>query len=149
METPLILSDPIEKENNEWPTPARAVIRSLQRQGKSQREIVSETHIPRRTVRRILKQESSRRERKRKLSRHHLMSIRDIRYCIRTISKNWSSRRMTFKALKKQLPYLPSVRTIRRELARAGYRRCIACPRPYITLKQARKRYVFAKEHRW
>ncbi|KUJ14282.1 uncharacterized protein LY89DRAFT_564823, partial [Mollisia scopiformis] len=119
------------------------------RQGKSQREIVSETHIPRRTVRRILKQESSRRERKRKLSRHHLMSICDIRCCIRTISKNWSSRRMTFEALKKQLPYLPSVRTIRRELARAGYRRCIVCPRPYITLKQARKRYVFAKEHRW
>src|SRR4051794_29723781 len=149
METPIILSDPIEKENNEWPTPARAVVRSLQRQGKSQREIVSKTQIPRRTVRRILKQESSCRERKRTAFRRHLMSTRDIRHCIRTIAKNWTSRRMTFAELKTQLLYWPSVRTIRRELARIGYRRCIACPRPYITCKQAKKRLAFAQEHRW
>ena len=31
----------------------------------------------------------------------------------------------------------------------AGYRRCIACPRPFITRLQAKKRVVFAKAHRW
>ncbi|KUJ17236.1 uncharacterized protein LY89DRAFT_685149, partial [Mollisia scopiformis] len=53
METPVILSSPLEK-------------------GKSQREIVQETQVPRRTVRRILKQKHSRRERKKKHSKPYL-----------------------------------------------------------------------------
>jgi len=149
METPVILSSPLQKDKGEWPTPTRAIIRSLQRQGKSQREIVSETTVPRRTVRRILKQEHSRRVRGKKQPKLHLMSIRDIRQCIRTIAKNWSSRRMSFADLKAQLNLVPSVRTIHRELRRAGYRRCIACPRPYISRIQAKKRLAFAMEHRW
>ena len=32
---------------------------------------------------------------------------------------------------------------------RKGYRRCIACPRPFISRKQAKKRLAFAKKHRW
>jgi len=56
---------------------------------------------------------------------------------------------MSFETLKAQLPYLPSVRTIRRELARVGYRRYIACPRPYINRQQAKRRLAFAKTHRW
>ncbi|KUJ19301.1 uncharacterized protein LY89DRAFT_683193, partial [Mollisia scopiformis] len=53
METPVILSLPLEK-------------------GKSQREIVQKTQVPRKTVRRIFKQEHSRRERKKKYSKSHL-----------------------------------------------------------------------------
>ena len=96
METPTILSPNSGKDKGEWITPIRAIIRAGMRQGKSQRELVAETHVPRRTVRRILKQEYSRRERKRKDSRYHLMSKGDIRHCLRTICKNWASRRMSF-----------------------------------------------------
>lgn len=88
METPIILSSPLQKESGEWPTPARAIIYALQKQGKSQREIVSETHVPRRTVRRILKQEHNRRKRKKKLPKPHLLSQRTIRQIIRTISRD-------------------------------------------------------------
>ena len=75
----MILSSPPQKDKAEWPTPIRAIIRALQRDGASQREIVSKTHAPRRTVRTILRQESSRRDRKKKQSKPHLMSIREIR----------------------------------------------------------------------
>ena len=79
MVSDLIFSSPPQKDKGEWPTPIRLTIRNLSRQGKSQREIVSDTFIPRRTIRRMLKQEHSRRERRKKAPKPHLMSIREIR----------------------------------------------------------------------
>ena len=77
------------------------------------------------------------------------MTTREVRQIIRHISRDWSTRRLTFHQVKAQLGIRASVRTIRRELRRAGYRRCISCPRPYISRKQAKKRLGFALEHRW
>ena len=148
MEDP-ILTSPLPKDKREWPTPTRAVIRALQRDGLSQREIVKRTKVPRRSIRRILRQEHSRRTRRRKDPKPHMMSIREIRRCIRHISFNWSTRRMSFEQVRAQLGIRASVRTIRRELRYAGYRRCLSCPRPFITRAQAKKRYKFALEHRW
>ena len=99
----LIFSSPPEKEKGEWPTPIRMTVRNLQRQGKSQREIVSNTTLPRRTIRRILHQESSHRLRKKKAPKPHLMSVREIRRCIRHIANNWSTRRLTFEQVRAQL----------------------------------------------
>src|SRR5271156_5207936 len=95
-DTPLLVS-PLPKEHGEWTTLTRAVIRSLMRQGKSQRDIVDETHVPRTTIRRILKQESSRRDRKRTYERHQMLSIRAIRQIIQHISRDWSTRTMAFE----------------------------------------------------
>ncbi|KAF8856865.1 hypothetical protein BDZ45DRAFT_675229, partial [Acephala macrosclerotiorum] len=86
--TLVILSSPLQKDKREWSTSARAVIRGLQRQGKSQREIQEETLVPRKSIRRILKQEYNRRIRGKKRSKSHIMSVRDIRRCIRTIAKD-------------------------------------------------------------
>ena len=88
------------KDKGEWPTPTRAVIRRMFKDGRSQREIVHDTKVPRRTIRRIIRQESSRRDRKRKDKRHYIMSIREIRRCIRYISFDWSTRRMSFERLR-------------------------------------------------
>ncbi len=77
------------------------------------------------------------------------MSIRLVRQCIRLISKCQSTRRMSFDRIKAQLNLLMSARTIRRELRRAGYRRCITCPRPFISRPQAKMRLAFSHEHRW
>jgi hypothetical protein len=146
----IILSSPcIPKENDEWPTPARAIIRGMSRLGFSQRDIVRRTGAKRQTIRDILHQEHCRRSRKGKVYKPHLMSIREIRRCIRHIASSWSTRRLTFEQVHTQLGIQASARTIRRELYRAGYRRCIACPRPYISRKQAKKRLAFALEHRW
>ena len=149
MDDGLIFSSPPQKEQGEWPTPVRITVRNLHRQGKSQREIVSNTSLPRRTIRCILRQESSHRLRRRKAPKPHMMSIREICCCIRHISRDWSTRRLTFEQVKTQLGIQASARTIQRELRCAGYRRCIACPRPYISRKQAKKRLGFALEHRW
>jgi hypothetical protein len=146
----IILSSPcIPKENEEWPTPARAIIRGMSRLGFSQRDIVRRTGAKRRTIRDILHQEHCRRSRKNKVYKPHLMSIREIRHCIRHIANSWSTRRLTFEQVRTQLGIQASARTIRRELRRAGYRRCIACPRPYISRQQAKRRVAFALEHRW
>jgi hypothetical protein len=56
---------------------------------------------------------------------------------------------MTFEQVKRALNIQASARTIRRELRKAGYRRCIACPRPFILRAQAKKRLAFAYKHRW
>jgi len=144
-----IFSSPPQKDKGEWPTPVRQTVRQLQRQGKSQREIVIKTTLPRRTIRTILRQESSHRLRRRKAPKPHLISIREIRRCIRYISKDWSTRRLTFEQVKAQLGIQASTRTIRRELRCVGYRRYISCPRPYISRQQAKKRLGFALEHRW
>ncbi len=82
-----VVSPYVYKEQTEWSTPIRAVICGLQRDGKSQRKIVAKTGVLRRLVRRILYQESSRRDRKKKLPRLYLMSIRLVCQCIRLISK--------------------------------------------------------------
>ncbi|TVY31395.1 Transposable element Tc1 transposase, partial [Lachnellula subtilissima] len=149
MNNDLIFSSPPQKDHGEWPTPVRVTVRNLQRDGKSQRQIASQTSLPRRTIRRILHQESSHRERKKKAPKPHLMSTREIRRCIRHIAQNWATRRLSFSQVKAQLGVQASIRTIRRELRAAGYRRCIACPRPYISRQQAKKRLGFALQHRW
>jgi Transposase len=146
----IILSSPcIPKENEEWPTPARAIIRAMSRLGFSQRDIILKTSAPRRTIRDILHQEHCRRSRKGKVYKPHLMSTREIRRCIRHIAKDWSTRRLSFEQVRAQLGIIASAHTIRRELRHAGYHRYITCPRPYISRKQAKKRLGFALEHRW
>lgn len=56
---------------------------------------------------------------------------------------------MTFKQIKTALNAPTSARTIRHELHYADYRRYIACPRPFISRKQAKKRADFARWYRW
>jgi transposase len=149
MEDVLLSSPNIPKPGNEWPSPARAVIRALDRLGFSLSEIRKKTTASRSTIRDILHQEHSRRVRKNRVYRPHLMSIREIRRYIRYIAKDWSTRRLTFEQVKTQLGIQASARTIRRELRHAGYRRYISCPRPYILRQQAKKRLGFALEYRW
>jgi hypothetical protein len=143
MSNSFIFRSPPQKDKGEWPTPVRQTIRNPKQQGKSQREIVSDTSIPRRTVRRILLQEHSRRERRKKAPKPHVMSVRQIRQCIPHISKDWSTRRLTFEQVHTQLGIEASARTIRRELRRAGYRRCIACPRPIYHANKLRRDWAW------
>ena len=149
MEDPLWSSPPRDGERGDWHTPPRKTVRVLARQGKSDREIVEETSIPRTTVQQIRKQESSRRPHKSKGFHQRMMTIREIQRAIRFISKDYTSRYMTYERVRALLGIKASARTIRRELHRAGYRRCIACPRPFISWAQAKQRLLFARAHRW
>jgi hypothetical protein len=144
----IILSSPcIPKENEEWPTPARAIIRGMSRLGFSQRDIVR-TGAKRRTIRDILHPEHCRRSQKNKVYKPHLMSICEICCCICYIANSWPTRCLTFEQVRSQLGIQASACTIQRELRRAGYRRCIVCPRPYISCQQAKRQVAFALEYR-
>ena len=112
--------------------------------GNSIAEIKRQTTIPRTTIKRWIEAKSSRTQRKGKSTRRRFVSKRQIRQIIRYIAKNWSTRRLSLEQVRAHLNIEASARTIRRELRRVGYRRCIACPRPFISRKQAKKRLDFA-----
>ena len=147
---PLLYSPSWRKTpQSEWSTPARSTVRSLWKAGNSIAEIKRQTTIPRTTIKRWIEAKSSRTQRKGKSTRRRFVSKRQIRQIIRYIAKNWSTRRLSLEQVRAHLNIEASARTIRRELRRVGYRRCIACPRPFISRKQAKKRLDFAFSHRW
>ena len=147
---PLLYSPSWRKTpQSEWSTPARSTVGSLWKAGNSIAEIKRQTTIPRTTIKRWIEVKSSRTQRKGKSTRRRFVSKRQIRQIIRYIAKNWSTRRLSLEQVRAHLNIEASARTIRRELRRVGYRRCIACPRPFISRKQAKKRLDFAFSHRW
>ena len=149
MNEAILLSSPIYKPGQNWTTPKRARVRQARADGKSWRIILLELGVPKSTAQRICKANSSRTSRKGKKYKKRILSKRDIRHILRLITKNYTSRRMSFEQVRATLNLPASARTIRRELRMAGYRRYIACPRPFITRLQAKKRVVFAKEYCW
>jgi transposase len=132
-----------------WDTPTRAKIRVLAQEGLSQREIGRKFGIAQATVNRIVNSKSSRRTRKGKVYKPTLISKREVRCIIRYISNSWEGRRVTYPQIKIACHIDASATTIRRALKRAGYQRCIACPRPFINAKAVKKRLDFARKHRW
>lgn len=133
----------------DWKTPKRLKIRQARRDGKSWRQISKDFGCPKSTAQRICKAPSSKRDRKGKVGLKKVLGMRTIRQIIRLIAKNHTTRRMTFEQVKYVLGLEASPRTIRRALRAAGYFRCIACPRPFISRQQAKKRLDFALAHRW
>ncbi|KAJ8064186.1 hypothetical protein OCU04_006537 [Sclerotinia nivalis] len=116
-----------------WKTPRRSRIIQARDLGKSWGWIEQNLGIPRSTARSIIKSNSTRRTRKGKVYLPSMISVKEIRRIIRTIARNWTGRRMTFEQIKNVLGIQASVRTIRRELRRHGYRRCIIYSRPFIS----------------
>jgi len=149
MQTDILSSSPIHEPGDNWKTPKRARVRQARADGKSWKQIFQEIGVPKSSAQRMCRAKSSRTTRKGKVYRPKLLNKRTIRQIIRYISQNYSTRRMTFDQVKRALNIPASARTIRRELRKAGYRRCIACPRPFISRVQAKKRLAFAYKYRW
>jgi hypothetical protein len=74
-----------------------------------------------------------------------MMSVKEIRRALRFIATSYTTRCLTFEHVRNILGITASVRTIRRELCKIGYRRCVSCPRPFISGEQAKKRLSFAR----
>lgn len=127
-----------------WDTPTRAKARLLRKERHSYRQISKLTGLPRSTIQSIVKSKSSRRTRKGKDYKPKLLSTRQ-----RWVSACWNNRRASFSQIKATLWLDASSTIIRRALRAAGYRRCIAWPRPFISQKQAAQRLTFAQNYRW
>ena len=149
---PTLLSSPLavaHSPNKEWHTPVRAKVRLLRKQGLSYSQISNATSLARSTIQRIIKAKSSRRSRKGKEYKPKRITPRDLRRIIRWVVTNWTTRRASYSRIKAALNINTSTTTIRRALRAAGYRRCVACPRPFINTNQAKRRLEFARRYRW
>ena len=135
------------KEN--WDTPTQAKVRMLHKQGKGYKAICKETKLAKSTIRNIIKSRSTRRTRQGKTYKKKLLSARDLRRVLRYVSASWDNRRASYARIRAECNIQASTTTLQRALKAAGYRRCIACPRPFISRKQARKRLNFALKYQW
>ena len=145
-----ILSSPVanHKPNEMWRTPVRAVVRSLCRKGKSYGEIRKETGLERSTIQSIIKGPSSCTTHKGKTFKPQLLTPKEVRRIFLFVSESWTNRTKSWARIKAELHLSTSTTTIRRTMKKHGYRRCVACRRPFISKKQAKKRLAFALKYR-
>ena len=151
MEDSIILSPSAanHKPKEQWKTPVRSTVRSLRRQGKSYGEIKKLTGLERSTIQGIVKGVSSRTTRKGKATKPKALKQADIKRIFRFVSESWTNRTKSWARIKAELHLEASTTTIRRVMKQHGYRRCVACRRPFISKKQAAKRLAFAFKYRW
>ena len=148
MDNPLWSSPPRDSENGPWKTPSRKTVRILARQGKSDREIFTETGIPRSTIQRIRQQETSRRMHRTRPNYPRIITAREIRRALCFIATSYTIQCLIFECIRSIPGITASVRTIRQELRKLGYRCYISCPRPFISRIQAKKRLSFVRIYR-
>src|SRR6266702_7837281 len=124
-------------------TPTRVRVRLYSNAGLSQPQIVKKMNtehgvlISQSTVSRII---ASKRNRRYKApGRNYKLSERAVRYVTRLIRQGWFGRRMTYQRLIKQLDLKVSRWTLGRSLRYYGWKRCVACRRPFISKKQTSK----------
>ena len=146
-------SPPRKRERGEFHTPARVRIRTYSAASLSQSQIkrkMFQDHgikVSQPTISRIIQSEKSRRDQSGRTGRPHKLTGRTARYIARLCREGWNGRRMTYKCLAKALVLNVSHRTIARALKLIGYRRCIACRRPFINQNQQRRRVRWAIQH--
>jgi hypothetical protein len=146
-----ILSSPDlnHKPGEMWRTPARSKIRGMRAAGKSYSEIKKLTGLERSTIQGIIKGPSSRTTRKGKTFKPTLLKKSDIQRIFCFVSESWTNRTKSWARIKAELFLEASSTTIRKTIRKHGYRRCVACRRPFISRKQAEKRLAFVLKYCW
>ncbi len=147
-------SSPRSGTRGAFHTSRRIRIKAYYSSSHSQRRIVrllKEHHnveISQATVSRIIASAYDRRKHT-KSGRLRKISSRTARYLARVATRGWTERRLTWTQLVKSIGLNVSRHTVRRALKILGYRRCVACGRPYISDKQAKKRVDWANKHKF
>ena len=141
-------SPPRNAPFGEWKTPKRAEIRALGHiKGLSIHRIAEVTGVPCSSVCHIINFADPWRARVIRNRRHHIISEQQLRHLIHHLRTNWRTRCLPLVPLAKECDIKASKSTIQRVLAKAGYHRCVACPRPFINKKQQNKCLKFAQEY--
>ena len=140
----------------EQKTPERSKIRAQRVDGKSYGQIQKlcgirdgKPLITRSTLQKIIKAKSSRRQRKGKATKKKILKPADLQRVIRFVSASWHNRRLSYARLVQECKLKCKTTTLRRSLKAIGYRRYVACRRPFISKKQAAKRLAFTLKYRW
>ena len=122
----------------------RVRVRAYDEAGLTQREIVKKLQeergisVNQSTISRWIKTKQNRATKP--SGRPSMLIERTVRYVTRLVRQGWVGRRMTFARIVKQLQLKVSRWTLGRALQKLGYRRCIACRRPFTNSKQQEKR---------
>lgn len=110
-------------------------------------EISRRTSVPRTSVRDILKQDSARSNSQPRGRPPRKVSVRELRALIRAICHSQDGRQASYVKLAQELGINASRTTLRKRLKEAGFRRCKACPKPFINMINRRKRLKFCRAH--
>ena len=139
-------SPPRKGARGEFHTPTRVRVRALDSAGQTQSQIkrsMLAKHgiiISQPTISRIIASCRNRRDQSGRIGRPRKLTDRSARYLARLATRGWVDRRLTYKQLIKRMGLNVSTRTVQRALKKIGYRRCVACSRPFINEAPRRKR---------
>ena len=139
---------PDRPTRSEWLTPKRAEVLALsQHLNLPASKIKPLTGVPTPTIRRWIKINQPRHVTKPRSGRPPKLNARDIRRLVRAVTSSQDGRQASFMKLAKDLNIKASVETIRKALRKAGFRRCVACPKPLVSWENRKKRLKWAKAH--
>jgi hypothetical protein len=136
MEDQNLLSPGVLKSHNpneNWKIPVRATVRTLRQEGASYGQIKAKTSLTRSTIQYIVKAHTSRTTRKGKANKSTVFKEADVKRIFRFVSESWTNRTKSWGRIKAELRLDASIITIRRVMKKHGYRRCVACRRPFIS----------------
>ena len=136
-------SDPILP--NEWDTPHRASVKRMRKGGASARQIKDVTGVPERTQSRIV-QQSSRRPGKKRSGRTPKITHDTIGKMIKALEGHYNHRTWTWEEATEHFSLKCSPKTIKRHMNNAGYHKCRACQKSWISGDQAERRKIFCTE---
>jgi len=147
--TDFFSSPPQKGPNREYTGRTRAKIRGAYQQGMPKYKIIQRSRLAKSTIYNILAATLLQRTQKWKQYKLYMLSQRTVRQIIRTITSDYTARRLSITKVKSILGLRTSKATIARELKAYGYRRYVACRRPYILRAAGKKRLRLTLDHRW
>ena len=134
--------------NKHLNTPQRKhIIDSSVMLGQTVSQIHRATDVPTPTIRQTLRSGASRHNPNPTSERPEKINTHDLRCLIRAVTKSADGRHESYVQLAADLGITTSETTLRKYLRKAGFRRCIACPKPLVSWINRRKRLKWAREH--
>ena len=110
-------------------------------------EIKALTEVPTPTIRRTLRSGEARSNKNPTCGPPIKINERDLRHLIRAVTSSADGRRESYIKLAADIGIEASESTVRLALRKAGFRRCISCPKPLVSWVNRRKRLKWAREH--
>lgn len=136
----------------EWTTPKRVEVLTLRRQGLSQEAIAEQTGVPRKTISNWIRKADaggpkSRRTGAVRPGRPKRLDKHDVRRLIAKATEDYEGRKLSWARLGRDCGLDVSPKTIKRALNKAGFHRCKACKKPFLSKANVKARRCYAEEH--
>jgi DDE superfamily endonuclease/Transposase len=133
----------------EIPTKHKEAIRQLHKFAKiGLQRLVGYYDLGESTIRRVLQYDHPERARPTRTGRpRESLNDQEVRDIIEYVSESHEHRVLNYIQLHDELKLKCSAKTLERRLKEAGYFRCTACQKPFLTQIQARARWIWAIAH--